>query len=93
MNVLHFKRKSVISIKSNILVRKDRKKKPPTSTTTLIILPERELYKRITSTITQIRMSENINPSQDFTIAFPTASLTNHGTTDSVMAHESTSML
>lgn len=38
-------------------------------------------------------MSENINPSQDFTIAFPTASLTNHGTTDSVMAHESTSML
>ena len=32
-------------------------------------------------------MSENINSSQDFTVAFPAASLTNHGTTDSVMAY------
>lgn len=34
-------------------------------------------------------MSEKINSSQDFTIAFPAARLTNHGTTDSVMAHGS----
>lgn len=34
-------------------------------------------------------MSENINSSQDFTIVFPAARLTNHGTTDSVMAHGS----